>query len=92
MVHAGLFPWLVASWWVLLLAGVWQRWWRPSGSWVFFLFLSVLAAAIIAKNADGSLRHFDWLGYIVVATSIVSLALMYFVQRSVARRDGRLFV
>jgi len=53
---------------------------------------SVLAAAIIAENADGSLRHFDWLGYIVVATSIVSLALMYFVQRSVARRDGRLFV
>ena len=53
---------------------------------------SVLAAAIIAENADGSLRHFDWLGYIVVATSIVSLALMYFVQRSVSRRDGRLFV
>ena len=26
---------------------------------------SVLAAAIIAQNADGSLRHFDWLGYIV---------------------------
>lgn len=47
MVHAGLFPWLVASWWVLLLAGVWQRWWRPSGSWVFFLFLSVLAAALV---------------------------------------------
>lgn len=53
---------------------------------------SVLAAAIIAENADGSLRHFDWLGYIVVATSIVSLALMYFVQRSVARRAGRQFV
>ena len=53
---------------------------------------SVLAAAIIAENADGSLRHFDWLGYIVVATSIVSLALMYFVQRSVARRAGLRFV
>jgi predicted MFS family arabinose efflux permease len=50
---------------------------------------SVLAAAIIAQNADGSLRHFDWLGYIVVATSLASLALMYFVQKSVANRAGK---
>ena len=50
---------------------------------------SVLAAAIIAQNADGSLRHFDWLGYIVVATALVSLTLMYFVQKSVAARAGR---
>jgi predicted MFS family arabinose efflux permease len=53
---------------------------------------SVLAAAIITQNADGSLRHFDWLGYIVVATSIVSLVGMYFVQKSVAHRAGRRFV
>jgi predicted MFS family arabinose efflux permease len=49
---------------------------------------SVLAAAIIAQNADGSLRHFDWLGYIVVGTSIASLIAMYFVQKSVAARSG----
>jgi predicted MFS family arabinose efflux permease len=49
---------------------------------------SVLAAAIIAQNADGTLRHFDWLGYIVVATSIAALTLMYFVQKSVAARSG----
>jgi predicted MFS family arabinose efflux permease len=53
---------------------------------------SVLAAAIIAQNADGSLHHFDWLGYIVVGTSLVSLTLMYFVQRSVAKRAGKGFV
>lgn len=53
---------------------------------------SVLAAAIITENADGSLRHFDWLGYIVVATATVSLVAMYFVQRSVAQRAGRRFV
>jgi predicted MFS family arabinose efflux permease len=53
---------------------------------------SVLAAAIIAQNADGSLRHFDWLGYIVVATSLVSLAAMYFVQKSVADRTGKRMV
>jgi hypothetical protein len=49
---------------------------------------SVLAAAIIAQNADGSLRHFDRLGYIVVATSLAALILMYFVQKSVAARNG----
>jgi hypothetical protein len=52
----------------------------------------VLAAAIIAQNADGTLRHFDWLGYIVVATSIVALTLMYFVQKSVAARSGEQIV
>src|ERR1700710_119063 len=49
---------------------------------------SVLAAAIIAENADGSLRHFDWLGFIVVATATVSLVGMYFVQKPVAHRAG----
>src|SRR5580704_1141467 len=50
---------------------------------------SVIAGAIIAQNADGSLRHFDWLGYIVVTTSLVSLVAMYFVQKSVADRAGK---
>ena len=47
---------------------------------------SVFAAAIIAQNADGSLRHFDRLGYVVVGTSLVALVAMYFVQRQVARK------
>jgi predicted MFS family arabinose efflux permease len=50
---------------------------------------SVLAAAIIAQNPDGSLRHFDRLGYIVVTTSILSLIAMYFVQKSVATQAGK---
>jgi predicted MFS family arabinose efflux permease len=50
---------------------------------------SVLAAAIIAENPDGSLMHFDWLGYILVTTSIVLVIAMYFVQKSVARRTGK---
>src|SRR6195952_535250 len=47
---------------------------------------SVLAAAIIAQNADGSLRHFDWVGYVVFATTLISVVAMYFVQKSVARQ------
>jgi predicted MFS family arabinose efflux permease len=53
---------------------------------------SVLAAAIIAQNPDGSLRHFDRLGYIVVGTSLVSLIAMYFVQKSVADPASRRIV
>ncbi|MBR1189273.1 MFS transporter [Bradyrhizobium sp. AUGA SZCCT0240] len=50
---------------------------------------SVFAAAIIAQNPDGTLRHFDWLGYVVVATSILSLIMMYFVQKSVAGQAAK---
>jgi predicted MFS family arabinose efflux permease len=49
---------------------------------------SVVAAAIISQNADGSLRHFDRIGYVVVTTTLISLVAMYFVQRSVARQTG----
>ncbi|MBR1223602.1 MULTISPECIES: MFS transporter [unclassified Bradyrhizobium] len=53
---------------------------------------SVFAAAIIAQNPDGTLRHFDWLGYVVVATSILSLIMMYFVQKSVANQAAKRMV
>jgi len=49
---------------------------------------SVFAAAIIAQNADGSLQHFDRLGFVVVGTGLVALLAMYFVQRQVARKPG----
>jgi len=50
---------------------------------------SVLAAAIIAENPDGSLLHFERIGYVVVTTSFLSLIAMYFVQKAVAKRSGR---
>src|SRR6266849_4261139 len=50
---------------------------------------SVLAAALIAQDADGSLRHFDRLGYVVVTTAVISLIVMYFVQRPIAARAGK---
>jgi predicted MFS family arabinose efflux permease len=50
---------------------------------------SVLAGAIIAQAPDGSLLHFDRIGYVVVASAIVSLVAMYFVQKAVAERAGR---
>jgi predicted MFS family arabinose efflux permease len=53
---------------------------------------SVAAAAIVAENADGSLVHFDRIGYVVVTTSIISMIAMYFVQKQVAKRSGRRMV
>jgi predicted MFS family arabinose efflux permease len=53
---------------------------------------SVFAAAIITQNADGSLSHFDRIGYVVVGTSLVALTAMYFVQKQVARNVGQAVV
>src|ERR1700744_3660853 len=53
---------------------------------------SVLAAAIITQNADGSIGHFDRIGYVVVGTSLLALTAMYFVQKQVARKIGQAVV
>lgn len=50
---------------------------------------SVLAAAIISQQPDGSLLHFERIGYVVVATTVVTLVAMYFVQKAVAERAGK---
>ncbi|MEY9755820.1 putative MFS family arabinose efflux permease [Bradyrhizobium yuanmingense] len=50
---------------------------------------SVLASAIIAQGADGALLHFDRIGYVVVTTTIITLVMMYFVQKAVAERTGK---
>jgi predicted MFS family arabinose efflux permease len=46
---------------------------------------SVVAGMVVVQAADGSLEHFDWLGYVIVATTLLSLWLMYFIQRAVAQ-------
>ena len=50
---------------------------------------SVLASALIAQEADGTLIHFDRLGYVVVTTAVISLIVMYFVQRPIAAQAGK---
>ena len=46
---------------------------------------SVVAGMVVMQAPDGSLEHFDWLGYVIVATTLLSLWLMYFIQRAVAK-------
>ncbi|MDA9442167.1 MFS transporter [Bradyrhizobium sp. CCBAU 51745] len=50
---------------------------------------SVLAAAIISQQADGSLLHFERIGYVVVTTTVITLVAMYFVQKGVAEKAGK---
>jgi predicted MFS family arabinose efflux permease len=50
---------------------------------------SVIAGVVVAQGPDGDLQHFDRLGYIVVATTLLSLGLMYFIQRTVAEPARR---
>ena len=50
---------------------------------------SVVAAALIAQNADGSLMHFNRIGFVVVTSAVISLVVMYFVQRPIAAQAGK---
>jgi len=45
---------------------------------------SIIAGIVVAQGPGGDLQRFDRLGYIVVATTLLSLGLMYFIQRAVA--------
>ena len=49
---------------------------------------SVIAGAVVAQSPGGDLQHFDRIGYIVVATTLLSLVLMYFIQRAVAEKPS----
>ena len=48
-----------------------------------------VAGWLIVQRPDGSLGHFDWLGYVVVAISLVTFALMYQVHKQVPEATPR---
>jgi predicted MFS family arabinose efflux permease len=47
---------------------------------------SLIAGMVVTQGPDGALQHFDQLGTIIVAATLVSLGLMYFIQRAVAQK------
>jgi predicted MFS family arabinose efflux permease len=49
-------------------------------------FASVIAGLIVLQTAGGKLEHFDVLGYVMVGTTLVSLLLMYRINRTVIPR------
>jgi predicted MFS family arabinose efflux permease len=49
---------------------------------------AAIAGAIIAQGPNGVLRHFNWLGYIVMTVTTVALVLMYFLHKAVPERQA----
>lgn len=47
------------------------------------------AGMVVAQTSQGMLRHYDMLGYIVVLTTVISLTLMYFIDRRIEFRPRR---
>jgi len=44
---------------------------------------AAVAGAVIVLRPDGSLTHFDWLGYLVMAIALMTFALMFRVHKQV---------
>jgi predicted MFS family arabinose efflux permease len=44
---------------------------------------SAIAGLVIVEAADGTLRHFNWLGVIVMTVALISMLLMYYVHKQV---------
>ena len=42
---------------------------------------SIIAGHVVAESAGGHLEHFDTLGYIIVGTNLITMAMMYLIQR-----------
>jgi hypothetical protein len=47
---------------------------------------SVVAGHIVTLGADGKLQDFDMIGYVVVGTSLVALALVWRIQKGMQAR------
>jgi hypothetical protein len=45
---------------------------------------AAVAGWLIVQRPNGSLAHFDWLGYVVMAITLATFALMYRVNRQVS--------
>ena len=50
---------------------------------------AAVAGWLIVQRPNGSLAHFDWLGYVVMAIILVAFALMYRVQKQVLEAAPR---
>jgi predicted MFS family arabinose efflux permease len=50
---------------------------------------AAIAGLVIVERSDGSLAHFDWLGYLVMAIALMTVALMYRVHKQVPEAAPR---
>ena len=49
---------------------------------------SLLAGHIVSQGADGRIEHFEDVGYVVVATTLISIGLVWRIQRQLQERSA----
>jgi hypothetical protein len=47
---------------------------------------AIVSGSIVTENADGVLVHFDRVGYVLVGTTLLTLAMMYFIDRRISEK------
>jgi predicted MFS family arabinose efflux permease len=50
---------------------------------------AILSGMIVQEAADGSLLHFDRVGYVLVGTTLLTLVMMYFINRKIGGQTAR---
>lgn len=48
---------------------------------------SAIAGMIVLQQNDGPLQRYDILGYVVIATMLISMFMMYFINRNIIRHE-----
>jgi predicted MFS family arabinose efflux permease len=51
-------------------------------------FASAIAGLIVVQTKEGPLLHFDVLGYVLVVTTLITLTMMYFINRRIEGTDA----
>jgi len=47
---------------------------------------AILAGYIVVLKPDGSLEHFEVVGYVMLVTVLITVVMMYFINRSVSQQ------
>jgi hypothetical protein len=50
---------------------------------------AVIAGHIVTVGADGKLQHYDTAGYVVVGTTLLTVALLWYLQRKMGAQAER---
>jgi len=50
---------------------------------------ATIAGLIVTQRADGTIEHFEVVGYLLTVTTLTSLAMMYLIQRRIEPRAAR---
>lgn len=49
---------------------------------------SAIAGIIVIQQNDGPLQRYDILGYVVIATMLISMVLLYFINKNINKRES----